>query len=62
MNLPLGLLSHAKTEDLERLARFLDIDLSKTPKRPALRRQWLLRKIAAITDPPKSRLSYYWLG
>jgi hypothetical protein len=62
MNLPSQLLLPAKTEDLERLARFLHLDVAKAPRRPALKRQWLIRHISAITDPKVSRFTHYLFG
>ena len=50
MKLGMQFLAHAKTENLVRLAKYIGLSIDKAPKREEMKRQWLIRKIAKITD------------
>lgn len=60
MNIPPQTLLHCATENLERLARALRIDLDMAPRDPRRRRMWLIMRIAEETDTPQQSRGGGW--
>jgi hypothetical protein len=60
MTIPPQTLLNCPTENIERLARALRIDLSAAPTDPKRRRFWLIFRVAEETDTPQQARGGGW--